>query len=189
MCICCFDRLATHTPQVCTRQGFEACEIKNSMTSTERIMPKSTLMNRRKRRKARGVTFSKFLTQCPAAMKSPSVWHLKHLEKFFGSKPIAQIADEDVTAYRDKRSEREISSSTASSQQKWFRPPQSTRKSGNASEVSPIRTEKGIRLPRVTEFKMAPETPRNRIFDRRRIHRVARGLSTAWLRRALHNGL
>ena len=115
----------------------------------------------KEKRKARGMTFSKFLTHCPAAMKSPSVWHLKHLEKFFGSKPIAQIADEDVTAYRDKRAKEKIIKHGEESA-KMVSPTTVNKEVGTLRKFLRFARKRGY-VSRVTEFKMAPETPRNRI--------------------------
>ena len=51
----------------------------------------------RQKHAARGMTFSKFVAQCPEQMKLMSTWHLKHLETFFGSKPLTQISDDERT--------------------------------------------------------------------------------------------
>ncbi len=62
----------------------------------------------KQKRAAKGMTFGKFVAQCSESMRSKSKWHLKHLEKFFGPKAIAQVCDDDVTVYREKRSKEKI---------------------------------------------------------------------------------
>src|SRR5262245_29175467 len=55
-----------------------------------------------RKRAARGMTFSKFLAQCPNSMKTKSPWHLKPVERHLGAKVIAQLSNDDIAAYREK---------------------------------------------------------------------------------------
>jgi len=80
----------------------------------------------KQKRAAKVMTFSKFVAQCPEQMKSMTAWHLKHLEAFFDSKPLAQICDDDVIATARSGQGRQ-SSATVKSPSNPSRRPRSTK--------------------------------------------------------------
>jgi integrase len=135
----------------------------------------------KQKRAARGMTFAKFVAECPEAMKVPSTWHLKHVEKFFGSKTIAQISNDNVTAYRDKRVTEKIIKHGEESA-KLVSQTTINKEVGTLRKFLRFAHKKGY-AHKVTEFKMAAETQRNRVLtDEEYAALLANCLP--WLRRA-----
>jgi len=135
----------------------------------------------KQKRQAREMTFSKFVSQCPESMNI-SPWHLPHLAAFFGNKPIAQICDQDVLDYREKRAAEKI-----------IKHGEASTKLVSATninkEVSTLRKYlKQARVKgyehKVTKFEMTTEAPRNRVLSAEEYSALLKHCP-AWLRRAV----
>ena len=136
----------------------------------------------KQKRAAKGMTFAKFLEQCSESIKSKSKWHLKHLEKFFGSKILAQIGDDDLTKYREKRTKEKIIRHGEESA-KLVSQTTINKEIGTLRKFLRIARTKGF-ANKVTEFKMEGETTRNRILTSQEYSALLEK-SPAWLRRAI----
>jgi integrase len=101
---------------------------------------------------------------------------------FFGTKAIAQISDDDVIAYRVKRAKETIikhgEASTKAVSQTTI-----NKEVGTLRKFLRFATKKGY-ASKVTEFKMAPETPRNRVLSSQEYSALLEK-SPAWLGRAI----
>jgi len=115
----------------------------------------------KKKREARGMTFAKFLANQADNINLKSPWHKAPLLAFFGDKPIPQISNEDIAAYRNERagqyiikhgkeSAKLISSTTINKELSTLR------------QLLKLARTKGY-VDRVTEFTMAKEPTRNRV--------------------------
>ncbi len=107
------------------------------------------------------MTFSKFVAQCPESMKSVSTWHLKPLEKLFGSKLIAQICDDDVIGYREKRTKQKIIKHGEESE-KVVSQTTINKEVGTLRKFLRFALTKGF-VHKVTKFEMHKESDRNRM--------------------------
>ncbi len=113
---------------------------------------------------------------------SVATWHLKHLEKFFGSKTITQISDDDVTAYRSKRAKEKIIKHGAES----VKPVSETtinKEVGTLRKFLRVARTKGY-ADKVTRFEMKPETSRDRVLASEEFSALLEK-SPSWLRRAI----
>jgi len=111
-----------------------------------------------------------------------SAWHLKHLEAFLGTKPLAQIYDDDVTAYRGKRSAETV----IRHGEKSARPVSPTtvnKEVGTLRKFLRLARKKGF-TDKVTEFRMEGESPRNRVLASEEYSALLEN-SPGWLRRAI----
>jgi len=136
----------------------------------------------KEKRAARGMTFSKLVAQSPESMRRPSTWHLKHLEDFFGSKLIAQISDNDVIAYREKRAkEKIIKHGEASS--KLVSQTTVNKEVGSLRKLLRFAQKKGYAC-KVTKFEMETETARNRVLTAEEYKALLEN-SAPWLRRVI----
>lgn len=93
-------------------------------------------------------------------MKSVSAWHLTHLEKFFGSTLIAQISNDDATAYRESWAKEKIIKHKKESV-KLVSQTTINKEVGTLRKFLRFATTKGY-AHKVTKFEMKPETQRNR---------------------------
>jgi integrase len=111
-----------------------------------------------------------------------SKWHLKHLEKSFGSKTIAQICDDDLTAYREKRGQETIirhgEASTKVVSQTTI-----NKEVGTLRKFLRVARTKGY-PNKISEFKMEEETTRNRVLTSEEYSALLEK-SPGWLRRAI----
>jgi integrase len=131
---------------------------------------------------ARGMTFSKFVAQCPQEMRSMASWHLPHLEAFFGRKLLAQIDNNAVVAYRDKRKGETVMRHG----EKSIKPLSETtinKEVGTLRKFLRHARTKGF-SDKVTEFKMETESARNRVLTAEE-YATLQEKSPAWLRRAI----
>jgi integrase len=139
----------------------------------------------KQKREARGMTFGKFIGQCPESMKSVSAWHLPHLEKFFGSKTIAQICDDDVLMYREKRATEKIIKHGKESK-KLLSQTTINKELGTLRKFLRFARTKGY-VDKVTKFEMKPETERNRVLTAEEYTALLKHCPD-WLRRVVAFG-
>lgn len=136
----------------------------------------------KQKHETRGMTFSKFVAQCPEPMRLMAAWHLKHLGAFFGSTPLAQICDDDVIDYRKKRAGETV----IRHGEKSVRPVSQTtinKEVGTLRKFLRLARKKGF-TDKVTEFKMEGESPRNRVLSSEEYSALLEN-SPNWLRRAI----
>jgi len=134
----------------------------------------------KKKREARGMTFAKFVQASNVELKSP--WHKPPLLAFFGDRPIPQISNEDIAAYRNERaghyiikhgkeSAKLISSTTINKELSTLR------------QLLKLARTKGY-VDKVTKFEMAKEAPRSKTLTADEYAALLKHCPE-WLRRAV----
>jgi integrase len=133
------------------------------------------------KREARGMTFSKYVSQCPESM-NVSPWHMTHLEKFFGKKLIAQIDDKAILDYREERGKQKILKHGEEST-KLVSPTNINKEISTLRKYLKQARVKGYEHT-VTRFEMASETPRTRVLSAEEYSALLEHCPP-WLRRAV----
>lgn len=131
-------------------------------------------------RAAKEMTFAKWAAQCSKSTEDECRVRL-HLEPFFGAMPLAEIDDQAIGRYREKRSLEKIIKHKKESQ-KVVSPTTFNKECSTLRKLLKLALKKGY-ANKVTEFKMAPEKARKRVLTAEEYTDLLEKCP-AWLRRA-----
>ena len=131
-------------------------------------------------RVAKEMTFGKWMALCSKSTEDDCRIRL-HLEPFFGDMALAEIDDEAIVRYRDKRSGEKIIKHEKESK-KVVSSTTINKECGTLRKFLKLARKKGY-ADKVTEFEMAPEKSRNRVLSDEEYQAFLENCPD-WLRRA-----